>query len=392
MQQQPGEITEAFLLPAEERAQLVGLCRKLTHNQDVAEDLAQETLLLAWRDKEALRNPEKRRQWIAGIARNVSLRWLRQYGRELAQRTDPPQNVRTHSVTTLEDLVADEFDVEVALERQELINLLDRALAELPAETRSALIKRYVEESPLAEIAAQLGTNVSTVAMRLQRGKLTLRKILTSEMLEEIAAYEPIAAAPMWLQTSLWCHRCGIQRLLGRKQPECGLLYLKCPGCDPDDAMQSKTDALPVLQGIHSFKPAFNRLAEWSHIHYRQALRDGWTTCETCGRRVRSWISSAEELRLRHHSPIRYDLQDERLVTVVCDYCHSLNYLALHELVMYLPQGRTFARTHPRIRLLPSRSIEFAGRPALVTSFASVTDSASFEVISDFETYEVLAI
>lgn len=59
---------------------------------------------------------------------------------------------------------------------------------------------------------------------------------------------------------------------------------------------------------------------------------------------------------------------------------------------MYLPQGQAFARTHPRLRLLPSRSIEFAGRPALVTSFVSVTENASFEVISDGETYEVLAL
>lgn len=40
MQQQSGEMTETFLFSAAERAQLVGLCRKLTHNQDVAEDLA----------------------------------------------------------------------------------------------------------------------------------------------------------------------------------------------------------------------------------------------------------------------------------------------------------------------------------------------------------------
>lgn len=396
MQQQSGEMTEAFLFPASERAQLVSLCRKLTHNQDVAEDLAQETLLLAWRDKEELRDPKKRSQWIAGIARNVSLRWLRQSGRERAQRIDPPQNARTPSMTTLEDLVADEFDVEVALERQELINLLDRALAELPAETRAALVKRYVEESPLAEIADQLGANVSAVAMRLQRGKLALRKILTSEMREDIAAYKPTATAPMWQHTSLWCYRCGAQRLLGRTQPERGLFYLKCPGCDPDDAMQSKTDALPVLQGIHSFKPAFNRLAAWSHTHYRQALRDGWATCETCGRRVQAQISSAEEiselLQIRHTSPTWYVLQGERLVTLRCNPCHSLNYIALPELVMYLPQGQAFARMHPRLRLLPSRSIEFAGRPALVTSFASVTESASFEVISDAETYEVLAL
>ena len=39
---------------------------------------------------------------------------------------------------------------------------------------------------------------------------------------------------------------------------------------------------------------------------------------------------------------------------------------------------------------LPYRSIEFAGRPAIVTTFESVTDATRFEVISDDETYAVL--
>jgi hypothetical protein len=43
-----------------------------------------------------------------------------------------------------------------------------------------------------------------------------------------------------------------------------------------------------------------------------------------------------------------------------------------------------------RIHLLPYRSIEFAGRPAIVTTFESVTDTTRFEVISDDETYAVL--
>lgn len=49
-------------------------------------------------------------------------------------------------------------------------------------------------------------------------------------------------------------------------------------------------------------------------------------------------------------------------------------------------------RAHPRVHQLPYRTIEYAGRLAIVTRFESVTDSASLEVISDYETYEVLRI
>lgn len=395
MEYQIGGIATDFLSP-EERSRLVGLCRKLTGSADVAEDLAQETLLLAWRSIEGLREPEKRAQWIMGIARNVSLRWLRQQGRDQAHSIILPQDREESGTTTLEELVADEFDLEVELERRELVTLLDRALALLPEETRMVLVKRYIEESPLAEIAAQLDINASAVAMRLQRGKLALRKVLISEMQEEITAYTQATSEQTWEQTSLWCHLCGKHRLLGRKQSEHGMLYLKCPACSPGDEVLNKSESVPVLKGIKSFKPAFARLGEWCHTYYRQGLRDGSALCNTCGLSVPARISRPEEIHelgwLSQDSPKWIGWQSERLVNVICPRCSSISCIALEALVLSLPEGRNFSHTHQRIHLLPSRRIEFAGRPAVVTRFESMTECASFEVISDSETYEMLKI
>jgi len=140
-----------------------------------AEDLVQETLLEAWLHKHRLRDATKRSQWLSGIARNVCLRWLRKRARDAAHFVD----VRMASddsetlPANLEDSLADEFDFEVELERKELVELLDRAMALLPAETRAVLVKRYVEESPLAELADQLGTNASAVARRRPRGTIS---------------------------------------------------------------------------------------------------------------------------------------------------------------------------------------------------------------------------
>jgi RNA polymerase sigma-70 factor (ECF subfamily) len=394
MEQQTGGIAEDFLSPGE-RSRLVGLCRKLTGNQDVAEDLAQETLLLAWRRMESLRDPAKRTQWIAGIARNVSLSWLRQHGRDQARNTVSSRPGDEPSTTTLEDL-ADEFDLEIELERKELVNLLDRALVLLPEETRAILLKRYIDESPLGEIAEQMGMNASAVAMRLQRGKLALRKVLTSELSEEIAAYEQRAATPAWEMTSLWCNLCGKHHLLGRRQPERGLLYLKCPACTPGDEVLSKNESVPVLVDIKSYRPAYARLGEWCHTSYRKGLREGVSRCLTCKRMVPVKISPAQEIRellwLNEDRPRWAWTQGERLVNMICPRCESVSCISLEGLVISLPEGRAFLREQQRIRFLPYRSIEFAGRPAIVTAFESLTTDASFEVISDDETYEVLKI
>lgn len=377
MEQQTGGITADFL-SSEERSRLIGLCAKLTGNGDVAEDLVQETLLLAWRHMESLRDPTKRSQWIAGIARNVSLRWLRQHGRTRAQST-----------SSLEDL-ADEFDLEIELERRELATLLDRALVLLPAETRDLLLKRYIDESPLAEIATRLGINPGAAAMRLQRGKLALRKILAHELGEALDIPET------WETTSLWCNRCGKHHLLGRRQPERGMLYLKCPACSPGDEVLSKNEAIPALIGIKSYRPAYMRLGEWCNAYYRTGLRDGKVACLTCQRMVPVKISPAEHIRelfwLNRERPRWTWAQGERLVNAVCPHCQSVSCITLEGLVLSLPDGRAFLRTQRRIRLLPYRSLEFAGRPAIVTGFVSLTASASFEVISDQETYAVLKI
>lgn len=63
---------------------LVRLCAHFSGDRDAAEDLAQETLLEAWRHQDQLRDWQGYSAWLSAIARNVSLRWLRKYGHERA--------------------------------------------------------------------------------------------------------------------------------------------------------------------------------------------------------------------------------------------------------------------------------------------------------------------
>ena len=65
-----------------ERPRLVGLCARLTGNREIAEDLAQETLLEAWRHLGDLRDQQKFSPWLSGIARNVCLRWQQRQGKD----------------------------------------------------------------------------------------------------------------------------------------------------------------------------------------------------------------------------------------------------------------------------------------------------------------------
>ena len=66
---------------AAERTRLVCLCARISGDGHAAEDLAQETLVEAWRSLAKLREPDALAPWLNAIAHNVCLRWIRGRGR-----------------------------------------------------------------------------------------------------------------------------------------------------------------------------------------------------------------------------------------------------------------------------------------------------------------------
>ncbi|GER91947.1 hypothetical protein KDW_61090 [Dictyobacter vulcani] len=178
-----------------ERPRLLRLCSRITGNASVAEDMVQETLLEAWRHLDSLQDPEKFAPWLNGIARNVCLRWQQRQQRERSHLIEVPAR-DGDGLTTLAETLLDDCDVEIELERRELASLLDQAMDLLPQQTRAMLLERYVRESPLSEIAGLLGMNVNAVSMRLQRGKLALRRALAAELKLEAEDYAPRTRRP----------------------------------------------------------------------------------------------------------------------------------------------------------------------------------------------------
>ncbi len=84
-----------------------------------------------------------------------------------------------------------------------------------------------------------------------------------------------------------------------------------------------------------------------------------------------------------------------RLCTILTgskDAADSTFIIHLEGLVLILPEGRQFWQTHSRIRTLPKQYIEVDGRFAVVTSFESVINNARLDVVSAYDTYEVLHI
>jgi RNA polymerase sigma factor (sigma-70 family) len=362
-----------------ERSRIVGLCATWVGNVDIAEDLAQETMLEAWRSLERLQDHALFTHWLSGIARNVCLRWLRKQGRPLAAPQQLP-----------EEQLLDDFDLEVELERKELVELLDRALATLSPETREVLIARYIEESPLSELAQRLGTPTNTVAMRLQRGRLALRRVLTSEMASEALEYG-LTNGDEWEETSIWCLTCGNHRLRGLLRPAEAKLFLSCPQCNNINHTDlANTCEADLFHDLKRVKPALARVFGWIQRFYPTYLDTHQAPCLHCGSYVPLLLlGSLQET----YNPEVIGLQhDDHGVYQFCQGCDTHNWTSLRGLALALPEGQRFMREHERIRELPEQEIEADGLATIVKRFESITDPARYEVVAARDTFQMLQV
>lgn len=377
-------------LSASDHARLVRLCAHLSGDWHAAEDLAQETLLVAWRLRDRLIDPSRAQSWLWAIARNVCRHWQRSQRREGAHLMQPSAN--DPPAEAWDAQAVDPFDLEVELERAELATLLDQALGLLPAETRAVLVQKYIEESPHAAIAEQLGLSENAVAVRLHRGKLAFRRILNTQLhsaaepfgMVDDAPYHMIDDAP-YRQTSIWCPICGVQKLVAKSDQQRSLLDVRCPQCC-QPAMSSiwHNDSPDAFYGARQIRTALLRGMSAAYIFYRECLARGGNVCERCNRLAPLSL----ELPVGTTTPY----PTRRGLSVRCETCDTGSNGSLRMFLQSSPEVRAFWARHPQMRTLPEREIEAAGVPAVLISFQSLTDPAHIDMVVADDTFELIDV
>lgn len=140
---------------------VLGLCRRLTGDEPLAEDAFQATFLALARRASGLRRADSLAPWLRSVGRRVANRARHQARRRRARETP-----------LIEVAVDDPADA------RELREVIDRELAALPTRYRSAIVLCDLEGMPHGEAAGVLGVAVGTVGSRLHRGRELLRKRL----------------------------------------------------------------------------------------------------------------------------------------------------------------------------------------------------------------------
>jgi RNA polymerase sigma-70 factor (ECF subfamily) len=377
---QPDQVLERAF--PEERARLVRLATALTGSPEAAEDLAQEALLEAWRSRHKLVAPEGASRWLSVITRNVCLRWRRQQGRGSAQEVR-----ELTEDDTLDGLAALAPDLEIELERSELADLLDRAMAQLPPDTRSALVQRYVLELPQAEIAARLGLTEGSVEARLQRGKISLHRLLMSDYRPEAAAFGLAASDPAtWVETRMWCPICGQRRLFGTLPHAGSQFELHCPVCSWGPGIYfAQSTLLPDFADVHGYRATLKRFMAYMDRLFAPRTHMETIPCQRCGN------PSSIQFELPESVPI-YPDHGRHGVYLLCPRCGSTSHSDVYGIALNTPAGQRFWHANPRIRTVPEIDVESGGAPALRLRFESLANHAALEVLLSHDRYQVLEV
>ena len=141
--------------------------------EEEARDVCQETFLRAYRALPGFRGQAKFSSWLYRITLNLCRDWVRRERR--TPIVQPPEDV------DLMELAAEREpseSIEDRVARRDLSRAVERAMALLPEEQRTAIVLKEYQGLTFQEIADLLGCPLSTVKTRLYQGLTVLRREL----------------------------------------------------------------------------------------------------------------------------------------------------------------------------------------------------------------------
>jgi RNA polymerase sigma-70 factor (ECF subfamily) len=154
---------------------LYALVVRMVPDRDQASDAVQEAFFSAYRKMDGFRGGSVR-SWLSRIAINAAMDAQRLKKRRPA---DPYPELEDDTWQPPADPSADPVTTSLTAERHRAIN---RALAQITDDQRTAIVLYDVEGYDYAEIAELTGVSVGTVKSRIHRGRLAMRGLLSDRM------------------------------------------------------------------------------------------------------------------------------------------------------------------------------------------------------------------
>lgn len=142
---------------------------RYTDSREVADEVAQEVFLAAFRSLPSWKGDGKLVSWLLGIARHHVLTWLRQKRRETVSLDAVLHELHCEQLQSM--------DMSSSAEEGRIQALRD-CIQGLPAGQRRVLIQHYYESRTAVDLAEEHGRAAGTVRMLLLRMRRSLRSCI----------------------------------------------------------------------------------------------------------------------------------------------------------------------------------------------------------------------
>ncbi len=168
------------------REPLLGFFTRNVRDRQLAEDLAQETLLKVYNQAWDYLPLGRFRGWMYRIARNLMIDNVRRRSNDallLAGRAAP----RAADDDPLARIAGEILPPEQLAGQRELAELVDRLLEQIPEDQRTTFTLHHFAELSLPEVAAVMETSLPTCKSRLRLAREKLRHLLKPYGVQEPA-------------------------------------------------------------------------------------------------------------------------------------------------------------------------------------------------------------
>ena len=153
---------------------VVSLIARMTGDRALAEDLAQETFVKAFRSLAAFDTTRRLSSWLFRIAHNTTIDAIR-------RSRPPPASIDSIHIASAAGLDEPATPPEPdPVERHELGRALEAALGQLRPDQRAAIVLRYENGLSFDEIGTVLGIPEVTARSHVHRARKELARLLTA--------------------------------------------------------------------------------------------------------------------------------------------------------------------------------------------------------------------
>ena len=171
-------------LVARHRDKIYARAFSMMRNEDEATDLSQEAWVKGWQRLKQFHGDSSFVTWMTRIVINLCLDQLRKHKRH---RTESIELLDEESGGVERQMPVVTVNPTEGLERRELRQRIDRALAQLSMEHRTVLILHEFEELEYKEIAKKMKCSIGTVMSRLFYARRKMANLMASFKREELS-------------------------------------------------------------------------------------------------------------------------------------------------------------------------------------------------------------